>query len=313
MALNILLFIAGLAALILGGEALVRGASALAKMLSVPEIVIALSVVAFGTSSPELVVNIVAALEGHDSIVLGNVVGSNIFNIFLILGISSLIFPLSVDRNTVWREIPFALISAIVLLILLNVGLTPSPTLSRIDGIILLILFSTFIGYIFIISEIKFEHASSVNSHSGLKIAGLIFGGLIGLMAGGKLVVDSSVVIAEAAGISERIIALTIISGGTSLPELATSAIAAYRKKPDIAVGNIVGSNIFNILMILGVSSLIRPTLSPPGANLDIAVSIVASILLFVTMFTGKLRKIDRWEGILFLVLYCAYLIIILL
>ena len=296
--------------LVKGADFLVEGASSLALRLSVSEIAIALTVVAFGTSTPELIVNIFASFQGKDEITLGNIIGSNIANILLILGIAGLIYPIKTEKNTVWKEIPLALLSALVLLVLCNdllIDRTAKQVISRSDGIILLAFFIIFLTYVFGISKLEGEGISKTGTMSWLKIVLYIIGGLAALIAGGKLAVDSSIKIAQWLGVSEKFIGLTIVAVGTSLPELSTSAVAAYRGKSDIAIGNIVGSNIFNVFFIMGVSVLIVPIHFPPVLNIDLLVLAGASALLFVTMFTGKRRSLDRWESVLFILLYGAY------
>jgi len=311
----VILITAGFAALVVGAHYLVNGASSLAKRMAVPGIVIGLTVVAFGTSTPELVVNIFSSLGGYDDVVFGNVIGSNIFNILLILGISGLIFPLSVQRNTVWKEIPFSLLAVLLLFVLVNDRLilgSTVDTLSGIDGMILLAIFAVFLVYVFFISRVKATDTYLVEVYSVWKTTLLILFGFAFLFLGGKLVVDNAVSIARQLGVSDKLIALTIIAGGTSLPELATSTVAAYKKRCDIAVGNIVGSNIFNIYFILGMSSVIDSAGYNPVLNMDFGVLIAATLLLFFTMFTGKKRRLDRWEAFLFVagyVVYVAYLL----
>jgi cation:H+ antiporter len=304
------LLVTGFVLLVKGADFLVEGASSLALRLSVSEIAIALTVVAFGTSTPELIVNIFASFQGKDEITLGNIIGSNIANILLILGIAGLIYPIKTEKNTVWKEIPLALLSALVLLVLCNdllIDRTAKQVISRSDGIILLAFFIIFLTYVFGISKLEGEGISKTGTMSWLKIVLYIIGGLAALIAGGKLAVDSSIKIAQWLGVSEKFIGLTIVAVGTSLPELSTSAVAAYRGKSDIAIGNIVGSNIFNVFFIMGVSVLIVPIHFPPVLNIDLLVLAGASALLFVTMFTGKRRSLDRWESVLFILLYGAY------
>lgn len=303
---------AGFVLLIKGADFLVDGASSLAKRFNVSELVIGLTIVAFGTSAPELIVNSLASFQDKNQIVLGNVIGSNIFNIFLILGVAGLIRPLSVQKSTVWREIPFSLFAVILLVILVAEGiLLPGRTavVSRVDGGILLLFFAAFIIYAFKIARIGEIEADSVTVRGPALTLLLILGGLAGLAFGGRFVVNGAVEAATLLGVSERIIAITIVSAGTSLPELFTSAVAAFRGKNDLAVGNVVGSNIFNLMLILGVSSLVRPIVYDWSRfGLDTAVLGVATLLLFVTMFTGKRKVLDRWEAAVFLVLFCGYL-----
>ncbi|MCB9273632.1 MAG: calcium/sodium antiporter [Lewinellaceae bacterium] len=310
--LNFIVFLVGLALLAFGANQLVDGAAALAKRLEVPNIVIGLTIVAFGTSAPELSVNLVAAIQHDTDIALGNIVGSNILNIFLILGISAILYPLAVKSNTTWIEIPLALLSGLVILATTNDRLldaAPASTISRADGIIYLFFFIIFLVYNFQLARsTKESDPLEVKSYSTFKSLLFILLGLTLLVIGGRLMVEGAVNIARLLGISERLIALTIVSIGTSLPELATSVIAARKKNTDIAIGNVVGSNIFNVFFILGLTALISPLPIQPEAQFDILVNILASILLFVFLFVGKGRRIVRWEGVLFLALYGLYL-----
>lgn len=310
---NFLLLLAGFVALIFGADKLVDGASALAKRYNVPNIVIGLTIVAFGTSAPELVVNLFASFNNNSDLALGNIVGSNIFNVMGILGISALIYPLSVKTNTVWMEIPLSLLSAIVMIILVNDifidGISPSA-ITRIDGLILLAFFIIFMVYniTMMVKGGEEEEVETLNLTKGKSLI-FILGGFIFLVVGGRLIVNSAVSIAETLGVSARIIGLTIVSIGTSLPELATSVIAARKKNPDIAIGNVVGSNIFNAFFILGTTAVVHPVALQPGSNIDLSLNIVASLLLFLFIFTGRRHFLDRWEGGLFLAGYVAYVL----
>ena len=304
--------ILGLIILILGADLLVRGAASLAKRLAIAEIVIGLTVVAFGTSTPEMVVNIYASIQDRSDIVFGNIIGSNIFNILMILGISGLIYPLVVQKSTVWKEIPFSLLAVFALLLLVNSSVNSSltyPMLSRSDGLILLLLFAVFITYLFGIAKVDSPDGYQVKVYSVAVSTLLIIGGLVALFAGGRFCVVGAVGLARSFGLSEKFIASTIIAAGTSLPELATSAVAAYRKRCDLAVGNIIGSNIFNILLILGTSAVIHPVRYDPAFNIDLAILIVATVILYIAMFTGKKQRLDRWEAALMLLGYSAYVI----
>lgn len=311
--LNFFLLFAGLALLAIGANQLVDGASALAKRMNVPSIVIGLTIVAFGTSAPELSVNLVAAIQHDTDIALGNVVGSNILNILLILGISALFSPLAVKSNTTWIEIPLALLAALVVLATANDRLldgAPGSVVSRADGIVLLFFFIIFLVYNFqLIRNNKGEDDLEVKDYSKARSVVYILLGLALLVAGGRIMVESAVSIARQWGISERIIALTIISVGTSLPELATSVAAAVKKNTDIAIGNVVGSNIFNIFFILGLSAVVYPLPIQDASQFDILVNILANTLLFLFIFIGRGRRIVQWEGVLFLLLYGAYLL----
>ncbi len=309
MLISVLLLIVGLLLLVKGADWLVDGASVLAKKYNVSDLAIGLTIVAFGTSAPELVVNSVAAFESYPDIVFGNIIGSNNFNLFAILGIAGLIGPLAVQSSTVWKEIPYSLVAAIVLLFLANNYLMAGdPSLSFWDGMILLALFAGFLWYV--ATQLKSEQGTEEVVHkdySNLKIWGLILGGLAGLVLGGKLVVDSAVNMANALGVSEKIIGLTIVAAGTSLPELATSVVASIKKNNDIAIGNIIGSNIFNIFLILGVSALIRPLAYDQAFNRDIYLLCAGTVFLFLVMFVGKRKSLGRVEAGLLLLTYIGY------
>jgi cation:H+ antiporter len=307
-----LFFIAGFIFLIKGADFLVDGASSIARRVNISDLVIGLTVVAFGTSTPELFVNIIASFKGNTDIAIGNVVGSNIANVFLILGVSSIIYPLAVTKGTVWKEIPFSLLAAIVLFVIANDQLLDGAELSdlsRIDGLVLLSFFIIFIYYTFsIATRIEGMEAHVPSKQYGWSRSCLfIILGLIGLTLGGKWIVDGAVTLAAKFGMSESLVGLTIVAVGTSLPELATSAVAAHKRNVEIALGNVVGSNIFNIFFVLGISAAIKPLPFQMKNNLDIGVVILASLLLFLFMFTGRKRSLDRWEGLIFLVCYMSY------
>lgn len=315
--MNFLLLIAGFIILIFSADKLVDGSSSLARKFGIPDIVIGLTIVAFGTSAPELFVNVIAAINGNTQLVLGNIIGSNIFNVLVILGVSSLIYPLSVKRNTTWLEIPLSLLAGLVVLFMSNdVFFDKAETniLSRIDGIILFCFFIIFHVYSMEVaksgvSDEEFE----AKDLTKLKSTIFILVGLAGLVIGGELIVNSAVNIANNIGISERMIALTIVSIGTSLPELATSIVAVKKKNVDIALGNIVGSNIYNIFFILGISAFISPVNVEKSNSTEIWINIFANILLFLFIFSGKGRRIERWEGMTFLFLYLAYILVLIL
>jgi cation:H+ antiporter len=311
MLLNIILLLVGFALLIKGADYLVLGASALARRFNISELVIGLTVVAFGTSMPELVVNLVSALEGHTDVAFGNIIGSNLFNLLFILGLSAVILPITIQRSTIFKEIPYSIIAAVVLLLLANdhlfTGNRPNQV-GFVDGLILLVFFMLFMFYIFKnMRNDDPELAVSKKKYALWQIVIMIVVGLAGLIIGGKLSVDNAVEIALSLGISERIIGLTIIAAGTSLPELATSAVAAYRRNSDIAIGNVVGSNIFNIFFILGITAIIRPLGYQLTFNIDTTILIGGTILLLFFTYTGKKARIDRWEGIVLLSMYVIY------
>lgn len=311
MLLQIGLLTLGFIVLIKGADWLVSGASSLAKKHKVSDLAIGLTVVAFGTSAPEMVVNVFASLQQHQEIVFGNIIGSNNFNLFVILGIAGLITPLVVQSSTVRREIPLSFIAVILLFFLANDFLLPDrQVISRFDGLILLAMFGLFILYVY--RQLKADPAEMEDFdlvHSHGKIWLLILLGLAGLVIGGRLVVTSAIEMATALGVSEKIIGLTIVAAGTSLPELATSVVAALKKNNDIAVGNIIGSNIFNIFLILGVSSLIRPLGYDASFNTDLYLLALGTVVLLLFMFTGKKRKLDRWEAALLLAAYIVYMV----
>lgn len=307
-----ILLIIGFLLLAKGGDMLVDGASSLAKRYNISNIVIGLTIVAFGTSSPELFVNLTSSIEGNSSIALGNILGSNIANILLILGISALIKPLHVQRNTVWKEIPLSLMAVIIVFIFANDRLIDAydfTEISRKEGLILLCFLMIFMYYIFSIAKTKDVIVEKIEKIGMLKIVSYIFLGLIGLIFGSKLLVDSAQEIARIFHVSEYIIALLVLAIGTSLPELMTSIMAAYRNNNDIAIGNVVGSNILNIFFILGVSSIISPITLNENQNIDIFVAIFAALLLFIFCFTdGKKYQLNRLHGFMFLGLYLAYI-----
>lgn len=313
--ISILILIAGFALLIIGANKLVEGASSLASKLGIPDIVIGLTVVAFGTSAPELVVNLMASLNGNSELVLGNVLGSNIFNVLGILGITSMIYPLTVKTDTTWLEIPMSLLAAVTLFFLVSdvrFDGADFDFLSRTDGIILLLFFSIFLVYNIKVSQNgSSEESSDRTELTYLKSFLFLTIGLTGLVAGGNLIVKGAVEIATMLGLSERVIGLTIVSIGTSLPELATSIAAVRKKNVDIAIGNVVGSNIFNIFFILGISVVVSPFKINPDSVFDIYVNIFAGILLFAFIFIGRGRQLVKWEGFLFLSIYIVYLILL--
>jgi cation:H+ antiporter len=311
--ITLILFLLGFVVLIKSADVLVDGASAIARRLDIPVLVIGLTVVAFGTSTPELFVNLAASLKGNPDLAIGNVLGSNIANIFLILGIACIIRPLAVTKGTVYKEIPFSLLAALVVALMANdrfINGESASALTRTDGFVLLCFFVIFLYYSYGIAEEVEGMAEQVGAKPRglLRSVILVLSGLAGLTIGGKWIVDGAVWLAGSAGMSESLIGLTIVAVGTSLPELATSAMAAYRGKFEIAVGNVVGSNIFNIFFVLGVSSVIKPLPFQPASNMDIVMVVFASLLLFAFMFSGEKRALDRWEGVVFIFIYAAYI-----
>jgi cation:H+ antiporter len=306
MVVSILLLILGFVILVKGAELLVEGSSSLAAKFSIPPIAIGLTIVAFGTSAPELIVNILAGFKGHHDIAFGNILGSNIFNTLLVLGIAGLIYPLSVKKSTVLKEIPIMLIVTVGVFLLASNFKFKAGILSGLDGIILLICLVSFLYYVTKISGSN-DLEVDIKIFSGTKTAIYIVLGIIGLFFGGKFVVTHAVFIAKMLSVSDKFIALTVVALGTSLPELVTSVIAVRKKHCDLAIGNVVGSNIFNLLLVLGTTSLIKPIAYNPALNPDFYFLIFITLILFIAMYTFKKHKLDRIEAALFVVLYIAY------
>lgn len=315
MVMTFVLMVLGFVVLLKGADWLVDGASALAERLHISKLVIGLTVVAFGTSAPEMFVNVYATIKGNTDIAIGNILGSNIANIFLILGVSAAIYPLVIQRNTTWKEIPFSLLAACVLGVMANDmlinGVGPSA-LTRTDGIMLLSLFTIFMYYIFDMAKQSGPTQEEERVPLTVPKASLfVLLGLVGLVLGGQWIVNGAVTIAEQFNVSQSLIGLTIVAIGTSLPELATSVVAARKKSVDIAVGNVIGSNIFNTFLILGISSLIRPIPFTHKGNFDILMSIMASFLLFNFVYFGKKHVLQRGQGIGFVLIYITYLVVL--
>jgi cation:H+ antiporter len=309
-----ILFVLGFVFLIKGADLLVDGATSIGKKLNISSMIIGLTIVSFGTSLPELFVNLIASYNNTPDIGVGNVLGSNIANILLILGISALINPLPITKNTYFIEVPFSLTATLLVGFLANASLfhkTDDLAISRSDGFILLFFFFLFMGYVYIVSKQKKSEFSGEDykEMTNVKSIIMIVIGMVGLYFGGKWVVDGAIVIAQSYGMSESFIGLTIIAIGTSLPELMTSAVAAFKKNTDIAVGNVVGSNIFNLLWILGLSASIKEIPYDAISNSDIFMIISSSTALILAVVIGKRPVISRWEGFFFLVAYIWYII----
>lgn len=305
-----LLFVLGFILLIKGAGMLVEGASAIGRRFNISEMVIGLTIVSFGTSLPELLVTSVASLNGQAELGLGNILGSNIANILLILGIAALVRPLPIPRDTYFVEVPFSLLAVLLLGFLANSNLfdNTSSQISRYDGGILMYFFSLFMVYVYVISRNKVpEKVESISSLNMNKSFLWIALGVAGLYFGGQWVVDGATQIASLYGISESVIGLTIVAVGTSLPELVTSAMAAYRNNTAMAVGNAIGSNIFNVLWIIGFTAIINPINFNPASNMDILMVVISSSTLIMAVIIGKVPRISRWEGALFLVVYIIY------
>ena len=309
--MDYLLIIAGFVLLTVGANILINGATGLAAKFNISNLVIGLTVVAFGTSAPELVVNVVAAIEGSNEIALTNVLGSNSINTFVILGLSALFYPLLAQRSTIRVEIPLSLFAAVVVLVLgSGMFLSPVKGLSRLDGVFLLFCFTLFIIYIFYLGR-KGKAPVADENYKPMGIAkavSLVVGGLACLAIGAEMIVRSAVNLAVSWGVSQAVVGVTIVALGTSLPELATSVAAAYKKSSDIAVGNIIGSNIFNVFLVLGVSAVIRPLPMYPNLVADAAVAASGSLLVLIFAGLGKKHTLKRIHGIILLAVYAAYL-----
>ena len=308
----VLLVLFGFIILIRGAHYLIEGSSALARKFRISEIAIGLTVISFGTSAPELAVNVLASLKGNDAILFGNIIGSNLMNLMLVLGCSALVFPLKVKNHLIWREIPYSIIAIITFLIIANdnfINGQGKNVVDLSDGLILLLFFVAFLVYaLFHIprtEELEGHHYTQ--QVSTVKMMLFIFGGMGGLAWGGQLVVENATIIAKYFGASQKFIGLTLVAGGTSLPELVTSVIAAMRKKEDLAVGNIIGSNIFNLLFVLGISAVINPLTYEFSLNADVLLLLFASLFLWFTLIIRRKFKVERWMGIVFLFMYVFY------
>jgi cation:H+ antiporter len=314
MLASIVLLVVGFALLIFGATFLVNGATSLAARFGVPDLVIGLTVVAFGTSLPELTVNTFNSVNRLNDAVFGNVIGSNVFNTLFILGFTGLIFPIVVEKRTVAYEVPLSIVITLVLLLLVNDHVLGENAdgLSLLDAAILTACFVVFIIYIFrSIKNTAPQELSEIKVKPTYMSVLLIVAGLGMMVYGGYQTTENAVFIAKHFGMSEKLIALTILSIGTSLPELATSAVAAYKRNASIAVGNVIGSNIFNIAFILGISGFIHPVNYDVVMNKDMLVLLFGSSLLMLAMITGGKMKLDRWEAAILLITYILYMVYI--
>ncbi len=325
----ILLILIGFVCLIKGADFLVEGASAVAKKFNVSDIVIGLTIVSMGTSAPELVINVGSVLEGKTGFVYGNVVGSNLFNTFLILGIAGMVYPLKVLKNTGFIEVPISLFAVLVVLFLSNDAMfwgsegipmndsVDPPQLydgvfSRLDGVFLLLLFVGFFVYVFRNAKSEPEDVEIIKPMPIIKALFFISLGIAGLIFGGNWVLSGSTEIAKSFGLSDRIIGLTVLAAGTSLPELATSVVAASKKNSDIAIGNVVGSNIFNILGILAISAVVKDVGYISSVNYDMLILALGHVLLFTMFYVGtKIQNgiftLDRWQAFILAAIYVGY------
>ncbi len=312
MLIECLLLIVGLALVVLGADFLVDGASSIAKRFGVSDFVIGLTIVGMGTSAPEMVVSFIGALQGNGDIAIGNVVGSNIFNVFMILGATALILPMDITPMNRKKDIP---LNIAITLIFIALGMSRTlfgigdDVLGRLDGAILLVLFAAYIYMCF-----RFDTANQTESNENEKVikptlaAVLIVAGLAGLVFGGRMFVNSATSIAKMLNVSDKLIAITILAGGTSMPELVTCIVAAFKKKGQLALGNILGSNVFNILLILGGSALIHPLSMAGMSYVDLGALLLSSLVIWASIHTNKKNQLDRADGLLLLLLEAAYM-----
>ena len=312
MLLQFAILIAGLLLILFGANYLVDGSSSIAKRFGLSEFVIGLTIVGIGTSTPEMVVSFLSAIQGKADMAIGNVVGSNIFNTLLILGAASVVYPLTISKNALKKDLPLN-IGVTILLILLGLNLTifglgESDSLSRIDGIILLLIFAWYLWSSFKNDSAEDDDQEGIKIYTPFISCLLILGGLAALIFGGRLFVNSATEIAKGFGMSEKFIAITIMAAGTSMPELATSVVAAFKKKGQLALGNVIGSNISNILLILGGSALINPLSFTGMTVVDMGVLLGCTIFLLAFAFIFKKKEIDRIEGIILLLAMAAYM-----
>lgn len=312
MLIECLLLIVGLALVVLGADFLVDGASSIAKRFGVSDFVIGLTIVGMGTSAPEMVVSFIGALQGNGDIAIGNVVGSNIFNVFMILGATALILPMDITPMNRKKDMP---LNIAITLIFIALGMSRTlfgigdDVLGRLDGAILLVLFAAYIYMCF-----RFDTANQTESNENEKVikptlaAVLIVAGLAGLVFGGRMFVNSATSIAKMLNVSDKLIAITILAGGTSMPELVTCIVAAFKKKGQLALGNILGSNVFNILLILGGSALIHPLSMAGMSYVDLGALLLSSLVIWASIHTNKKNQLDRADGLLLLILEAAYM-----
>lgn len=303
-----LFLVVGLVLLVKGADWLVDGASKLAKRLGVTDLVIGLTIVAFGTSMPEFVVNMVSVADGATDLAITNILGSNIFNTLVILGCSALVCPLVAQRSTLRLDIPLNIVAGVLVLVFVFISSPMEPKgLSRVEGLALLVVFAAFLVYTFYTAKADASTTTEATPFPLWKCVVLILAGLVGLVVGGEMIVKSAVAIARYCGVAEAVIGLTIVALGTSLPELATSVVAAFKHNNDIAIGNVVGSNIFNVFFILGTSAIIKHLPVYPGIEIDAALVAVSALAVWL-LLCNKNRSINRWGGALLLVLYAGYL-----
>ena len=302
MILQIVLVLAGLALIVFGADWLVDGASAVARKAGISEFVIGLTIVGFGTSCPELVVSLTGAFQGNADISVGNVVGSNIFNTLLILGLTAAIAPVAMTRTNSRRDIPITLLVTFLFAALALTG----TQIARVEGVVFLLIFVAYMVYCFKTDTGVTEEAPQKVRSLGIAIL-LVLAGLAGLIFGGRFFVNGATAIARALGVSDKFIALTLLAGGTSLPELATCIVAAAKKKDQLALGNVLGSNVFNILLILGASATVTPLSTVAMTWVDLGVLLLSIVLVWLWTYTGRRDRVDRWEAVLMLMLFFGY------
>lgn len=312
--MDIVALLGGLLLILVGANALTDGASSVAKRFNISSLVIGLTIVAFGTSAPELTVSIVSALKGSADMAIGNVVGSNIFNTLMIVGCTAAIVPIGMNKGTLSKEIPLCILASVVLFICGNdvlINGATENTISSSDGMLLLCFFLIFLSYTFAIARNGNggEEETKIKMMPIWKSVLFIVGGLLGLIYGGQFFVNGASGIARSLGVSESIIGLTLVAGGTSLPELATSVVAALKKNPEMAIGNVIGSNLFNIFFVLGCSASISPLNMKGITNIDLGVMIGACVLLYLFGLFIRKRTITRVEGIVMVLCYVGYMV----
>ena len=313
MLLDALLIVVGVALVLWGADRLTEGAAALARRMNVPEIVIGLTIVAAGTSAPELFVSVVSALNGTPDLAVGNVVGSNIMNTLLIVGVAAAVAPMVISRSTVRKDIPFTIAASLLLVVLCLDSFASlaicGNSISRLDGIVLLLAFAVFMVYTFRVvmkSQSSHQSQSPQQFQPAWKSLGFVVIGLACLVVGSNLFVDSATNVATGLGVSQGVIGLTVVAGGTSLPELATSVVAARKGQSAIAIGNVIGSNVFNILLILGLTAVISPMQIGGITLVDLLVMLLSAVLLWLFSFTKY--KVERWEGVVLTLCFLTYL-----
>ena len=323
--MDYLLLVIGLALLLLAANYLVDSSVAIAQRAKISNFIIGLTIVGIGTSAPELFVSVSSALKNSGDIAMGNVLGSNVANILLIMGVTAIIAPFSIERLQRLRDIPFVILASLFVMLIANDSIVPgiiTNSLTRLDGIVLLVLFLGYMGWVIVqkgkdpkkaLEEADEEAKSSLAGKSPWLLWGIAVVSLVALIWGGNLFLDSAKNLARAWGMSEAVIAITIVAVGTSLPELVTAIIAASKNNPQLALGNVIGSNLFNLLFILGTASTVKPLTFVDINIWDYSVMLISAIMLYMVIFTFKKNKFDRVEGIIFFAAYVAYTVYLLL